>query len=413
MSELKPKLRAIEALPMQMDGQQSICLRDPLGFTDKVLWLSPPAFFIVSLFDGQHTLRDVQAEYMRAFGTLVYTEQLNQLVEQLDAAGFLDSPRFEAMRRAAQESFQKCEARPPAHAGLSYPGEAEALRGELAAYFLQPEAVGALPSTDAEPERPLRAAIAPHIDFRRGGYCYTWAYKEVAERSDADLFIVFGTGHAPMSSRFALTRKDYMTPLGRVETDRALVEKIASACPFDPFADEFNHRQEHSIEFQAVWLQYVLGGKRKFSIVPVLCGSFHDMVVARRSPRETSEVGGMIEAVREAVAGSGRKVCFLAGADLAHVGPRFGDPFKCDRIVLRTLAAADLEMLEPVQRFNSDDFFRYIAGEQDRRRICGFPPIYTMLAVMEAFGPAEGTLLKYAQRVDDGSTVTFASVTFY
>ena len=58
------------------------------------------------------------------------------------------------------------------------------------------------------------------------------------------------------------TRKDFATPLGAAETDGELLDAVAARCSLDLFADEFAHRREHSIEFQVVWLQHVIGEVR-------------------------------------------------------------------------------------------------------------------------------------------------------
>ena len=43
------------------------------------------------------------------------------------------------------------------------------------------------------------------------------------------------------------------------------------ALPVDPYVDELNHKREHSIEFQAVFLKHVLRG-RAARIIPILAG---------------------------------------------------------------------------------------------------------------------------------------------
>ena len=62
---------------------------------------------------------------------------------------------------------------------------------------------------------------------------------------------------------FALTRKDFATPDGVVVTDRALVDAITRRTTVDFFEDEWNHRGEHSVEFQVVALRQVLGAHVK------------------------------------------------------------------------------------------------------------------------------------------------------
>ena len=80
-----------------------------------------------------------------------------------------------------------------------------------------------------------------------------------------------------------------------------------------------------------MFLQYLLGSKRPFSIVPVLVGSFHRFCNGRQ-PDQSPEVNAFIEAMRMAEEYQ-RRICFISGTDLAHIGQRFGDPWCEDRIV--------------------------------------------------------------------------------
>src|SRR5438045_283851 len=85
---------------------------------------------------------------------------------------------------------------------------------------------------------PVCALIAPHIDFHRGGPAYAWGYRDLAERCDADLFVIFGTCHAGMPHPFALTRKPYDTPLGAAAVDVDFVERLSARAGQDCFAAE-------------------------------------------------------------------------------------------------------------------------------------------------------------------------------
>ena len=44
------------------------------------------------------------------------------------------------------------------------------------------------------------------IDFPRGGRTYARAYRELLERSDAEVFVILGVAHQPCDRRFVLTR---------------------------------------------------------------------------------------------------------------------------------------------------------------------------------------------------------------
>ena len=69
-----PKLRNLDMFPAEVSGQKVICLRDPLNFSDKVIFIPYPIFFIIRLFDGQHSIVDIQAEFMRRFVELLSGE---------------------------------------------------------------------------------------------------------------------------------------------------------------------------------------------------------------------------------------------------------------------------------------------------------------------------------------------------
>src|SRR5258708_7058661 len=143
-------------------------------------------------------------------------------------------------------------------------------------------------------------------------------------RAEVGRCVALGTSAAPMGEPFALCRKSFATPLGEVEVDEERIDALAAAASgFDPYADQFNHKREHSLEFQVVFLKHLLGG-RPFKIVPVLAG-LGAQQVSGTDPAGEARVAKFMDGVREVVARGAGKVVVVAGADLAHVGPRFGD----------------------------------------------------------------------------------------
>src|SRR5262249_1628923 len=153
--------------------------------------------------------------------------------------------------------------------------------------------------------------------------------------------VILGVAHQYCRNRFALTRKDFATPLGLVSTDKSYVNRIAEESGTDLFEDELSHRTEHSIEFQVVFLQYLLGGRRPFSIVPILVGSFQDLMEQGTEPIDDPEVRRFVDALRRVEAGSGKRVAYIGGIDLCHVGPEFGDPDPLDAATLEEVRRFD------------------------------------------------------------------------
>jgi AmmeMemoRadiSam system protein B len=273
-------------------------------------------------------------------------------------------------------------------------------------FFTPPDGPGAIDEHGAL-RTEVRAVIAPHIDFHRGGPAYAWAYRELAERSQADLFVIFGTCHGGMEHPFALTRKDYASPLGDARVDRDFVDALATRARQDCFGSELAHRIEHSIEFQAVFLRYLYASRRNVTIVPVLASFAHEAMLSGRRPDDDPRVPRFLEAVAETIAASGRRVALIAGADLAHMGPRFGDPEPVSAPELARIEREDEEMLETVAAGDAAAFFESVARDDDRRRICGFSPIYALLRIL---GGAAGEVKQYGQWPDPNGVVSFASV---
>lgn len=403
-----PRLRPVEAFPAVVSGHEVLCLRDPQQYSEVVVYVPAHTASILGLFDGQHSLLDIQEAFARRFGSLLFREQLLQVIQSLDEHLLLDSPRFAAHRAKVEDGFRRARSRAAMLAGKSYPPEAAALRQQLDGYFTAAEGPGATPPSPAAAG--LCGLVVPHIDFARGGPCYAWGYRELEEAPPADRWVILGTVHASIERAFALTRKDFETPLGTVETDQEFVDRLLATVGNQYLEDELAHRGEHSIEFQAVFLRHRTPSASPVRIVPILCGSLHQFVEDRRSPSEEREIEAFFAALRGTMASLGGRTVVLASADLAHVGPRFGDPRQITPGQLREVADADREMLAAVEAGDSEAFFHSVAGGGDRRRICGLPPIYAALRVLPG---ARGRLLRYSQWPDPQGTVTFSAVALY
>lgn len=403
----RPKLRPMHARRVDHQGQSLVALEDPLGVASGPVMIPMDGFhWVVRHFDGTRGLRDIQADVMRQTGQMIPSADLESLVAQLDRAMVLDGPTFQAFHK----DYRDAHTRPAALAGRSYAGTERALRAQLARYFAHERGAGMPDSEGAPgPSGSLRGILSPHIDFNRGGPVYSWPYRELVERSDAEVFVVLGVAHQYCANRFALTRKDFETPLGLARTDRPYVDRIAALAGEHLFDDELAHRTEHSIEFQVVFLQYLLGQSREYSIVPILVGSFHDLMGTE--PIEDPEVSRFVEALKAAESASGKKVAYIGGIDLAHVGPEFGDPELLTPRTLDEVRRFDAAMLDRAVAGDASGWFDTAANVNNRWRVCGLAATYTML---HAMGPTSGKLLSYDQAVNPERTccVTFAGVTY-
>jgi len=404
------KLRSVEATPAEHQGQKMLVLRDPLHLSEAVLYAPMALIPVLSLLDGRHTFEDIKAQCRSLHGMHISEESYRAMIARLEEAHFLEGDDFASWSASCREAYLRDPVRPSFLAGKSYDADPALLRSRIDGFFMDAEGPGMPVNISRSPAEPLRGVVAPNIDFHRGGSTFAWAYKAIAEKADADLFVVLGTVHAMTKYIYNLTYKSFKTPFGALQTDTGFVKQLSDMLAVNSFQDEFVHRGEHSIEFQEVFLQYLFADVRPVRFVPGLVGSFHGFVSEGRSPRGDGQVGTFVSALNETMAAhrqNGGKVCLIASVDFAHVGPQFGDETPVDEVRLKELAQADGKSLEAVCRGDAEAFYWSVAKDGDARNVCGLASIYTMLRVLDG---CEGEVLRYSQWPDPNGTVTFSSV---
>jgi AmmeMemoRadiSam system protein B len=403
-----PRLRPVETVFVQdRERGRVLVLRDTEGIAPGAVIVPAHLAAVVGRLDGAHTAAQVAEGAARALGQPVEVALVEQLAAELDAALLLDTPRYRARRREVVRAFAAAEVRPAVHAGGAYHGDPDKL-----ARFIQDECLARAPA------RPPNGAVvglcAPHMDLWRAAAGYGHAYRALAEglRAGVDTFVLLGTSHAPMRRPFAVCPKAFETPLGPLLPDTAALRALSERSRFDLREDEYLHKGEHSLEFQAVFLRHALGARADgVRIVPVLCG-LGAAQAAGSDPSRDPDAESFLSALAGLVAARAGRVMVIAGADLAHVGPRFGDDRPLDPRGRALLGERDAESVDLALGQDAPGFFRQVASDLATRRVCGLGPIYTMLRVLPA---ARGERLHYDQCVDpdEGSVVSHASLAFY
>jgi hypothetical protein len=406
-AERAPRLRPIETVFVQ-DRQHGrvLMLRDTEGIAPSPVFVPAHLAAVVARFDGGKSAAQIAEAAARATGRAVSPALVEQLAGELDAAYMLDSPRFQARRREVVRAFAAAPVRPAAHAGGAYHGDAEAL-----ARFIEDECLARAAS---KKRGALLGLAAPHMDLWRAAVGYGHAYRALHDDlpDEVDTIVLLGTSHAPMRRPFAICDKAFDTPLGALEPDREALAGLAAASRFDLREDEYLHKSEHSLEFQAVFVRHALGERAaRARIVPVLCG-LGDAQASRRDPALDPDAESFLVALRALCEARAGRVLVIAGADLAHVGPRFGDARPLDARGREALRDRDAESIALALDRDARGFFRQVAADLGSRRVCGLGPIYTMLRALPG---GRGERLHYDQCVDpeEGSIVSHASLGFY
>jgi MEMO1 family protein len=401
-----PKLRQLDIFFAKKD---LICIRDSEGFSDTILLLPPAAFFICSLFDGEHSIMDIQNEFTREFGEILFTDQVKEIESKLDSAFFLENETFFAHKKTIVAEFKSSDIRLPFFAGRSYPEDPHSLRAMLDS-LIGDAAIKKRPGPIPDRAK-LKALIAPHIDIGRGAACYASAYAELAASKPPDTIVILGISHMMSEEPYILSNKKFETPFGSLDPDAEFIKRLVSKCSIDFYKDEILHRCEHSIEFLSVFLTHLYGEAHRVKIVPILCGTSPRVALSGKSPCADVQVREFIDALSATIAESEREICIIAGVDLSHMGKRFGSDISITPNRLADLESDDRRMIRHILDCDAEGFMRNIIADEDARNVCGVPAIYTLLKIVNS---DTADLLGYNQSVEEetSSVVTFASIAF-
>ncbi|MBT4125200.1 MAG: AmmeMemoRadiSam system protein B [Chloroflexi bacterium] len=412
----RPKLRPLEVSRVTHEGTDYFLLKDLRRLNDQSLMVPAPLGLYLQGVDGTNTLNEITKAAISGGAPSVPRETLDELMNRLDDMLLLSNGKYSVEIEQRLDEYRSAPERTPALADLAYPSDTADLRGYLDGFAFPYMNDDSMADDDlpADVDVELKGIVSPHIDFERGGDSYGMIWEQVRDQlQDVELFVVFGTDHNGEGPRLTLTKQDYRTPLGMLETDTELVDEISRILSSDrtvddhPFADEFNHANEHSIELATVWLHRAIGSSNA-KMLPILCGSFGGLLEGG-SPNidDHPEIGRVIRLLQD-VAGE-RRTMFIAAADLSHVGPAFGEDelMPKDSEDRRRVEEEDAVLLEAIVSGSRRRFFEAIRNNDDRNRICGFAPIYM---TMWAADTTIGTWIGYQQCQADEEDTSFVSI---
>jgi MEMO1 family protein len=406
MNNKLPRLRlGLDIMRSPVPDKPGFLFRDPFRYTEEILIIPPLLAAGLVFFDGESTALDVQAYLSKLTGELIPGETIQALVAALKNNGFLESEEFDRMRLERHTQFETAPFRLPAHSGTGYPEEAAELQAKLDNYLQS----SLPPASD-----PIIGLAAPHVSPWGGWQSYAAAYGRLSgaarEHAAGKTIVVLGTSHYGEPEKFGMTRKPFLTPLGTLQPDLEMIDRLIERAGDSITTEDYCHSIEHSIEFQCVFLQQMLGSD--FKIVPILCGPFAKALSEGAPPERDDKVLRFFEALGEMAELNASKLFWILGIDLAHIGMRYGDEkvAKADQGLMLEVKEEDQERLTRICEGKSEEFFDLVKPEQDRLKWCGFSPIYTFLSSVPA---ARGKMLRYEQwNIDEQSVVSFAAMEF-
>lgn len=387
--DVLPAARPLDVYPIdQADGERMFALQDQTQLATQGVALSLPGYFVVAQLDGERTVGELRAAFVRQFGQSISVEQIEALIAQLDEHYLLHTPRFEQRLAEARAAYAAAEA----HDNRARWPAGEIVRAEIDLALAEGATDGDTPADVA-----LRGVIAPHLDYPRGAPCYGAAYRALRAAGRAERYVILGTNHAGWSTSAVATDKDFVTPLGRVATDREFLDAWEAELGVGLREHAFDHAHEHSVELQVHVLQALWGDG--FEIVPVLCPDPSGPCGTKPMDGIGPDLGDFADALGKLIARNEKRTLVIAGADLSHVGQRFGEQEPTDSAFLEQVRGSDTRLLALLERAEAREaaFVDAVREQENETRICSVGCIYTM---MRALPSARCEVLKYHQAID-------------
>jgi len=158
---------------------------------------------------------------------------------------------------------QVLQNRKAAVAGSFYPVDPEVLKADLRRYFNAAKP----PANNGT----VLAIISPHAGYPYAAIVAASAYNQIDKNKKYENIFVIGSSHRFAYDGAAIYNKgNFETPLGTVKVNLELANKLINESDVFFYHDQA-HVNEHSIEVQLPFLQYLL--KDNFQIVPILLGT--------------------------------------------------------------------------------------------------------------------------------------------
>jgi len=344
---------------------------------------------------------DLRSELVRLTGEIQVGAIEKNLFDSLSEAGFLEDDTYRELKARREAEFVVELKREAIFAGSAYPADSIRLEALLT------ERVGRSPG--------IASAVgiaAPHASPDGGWDTYRAAYQSLprTDESTDRTFVILGTSHYGAPDRFGLTRKQFVTPLGEAQTNVALVDELDRTASDAIRMEDYCHCVEHSIEFQILFLQHVYGpGVR---ILPILCGPFVKSIYEGSLPEASDRVAQFFDALGNISAREGKRLFWVLGVDMAHIGRRYGDEVRAtaDSGEMLEVRERDAQRIHRINGGDARGYWELVQDKHDDLKWCGASPLYTFLKVMPQ---VKGELLDYRQwQIDPQSVVTFGALRF-
>jgi MEMO1 family protein len=264
-----------------------------------------------------------------------------------------------------------------------YPGNAAEVRRTIEGYI----------AAESAPECRAVAGVAPHAGWAFSGRIALRVLLNF--RRPVETVAVVGGHLSPSAGVLAAFEEGYETPLGVLEADLELLEKISGSVS-SPLRED--RSPDNTVEVQLPLVKYLFPESRALAL--------------RAAPSEAAEELG--RAIRKAADSLGRTVAVLGSTDLTHYGPNYGfsPAGRGERAVEWVKEVNDRGFIDKLLDLDGPGALRH-AGEH--QSACSAGAAVAAISFARASGVERGALVEYLTSYDiypDDSFVGYAGIVY-
>jgi len=256
-------------------------------------------------------------------------------------------------------------------AGQFYPGSKDALLREVGSLI-----------DKTSPKEDAIGAVSPHAGYMYSGRVAGSVFSAIKPKKT---YIIMGPNHTGMGEPFGLSKsQSWKTPLGEVRIDKRLADAVRNNSKYIK-EDDISHLQEHSIEVQLPFLQYI---QKDFTFVPIVI-SYAALDIYRKIGQE---IAGAVKELK--LEGS---VTIIASSDMTHYESQEEAKRKDSIAIDAVLKMDEAKLIESVSKLDIT--------------MCGYAPTAIMITAAKELGAKTARLVNY--RTSGDASGDYSSVVGY
>ncbi|MFO8018837.1 MAG: AmmeMemoRadiSam system protein B [Promethearchaeia archaeon] len=236
-------------------------------------------------------------------------------------------------------------------------------------------------------KRTVFGGLSPHAGYTYSGCAAAHTYLNLFREKIPDTVVIIGTDHQGYSDIGLMKEGIWKTPLGGIEIDRDLAEKILEKSPKIKEDESafigFPYGREHNIEVQLPFIKHC-AGEKDLELVPIKMGV-----------KDYETLVQISDVISSAISEINKDIIIVASSDMTHKRPaNMHDPADD----LKDMKEKDQAVIDAFLQFDPEKVYKAARNTT----VCGPQTITTLMLTCKELGCNEAEKLKYYTSYEKG-----------